>query len=170
MRHSVHRGRSRGPCGQGQARRSSGEPLLQLRRRERREAQALERAAGRPQVATEHRRAEREQAARDRAGNACPFAYRDEKGEAMLDVLAHVAMLGEGNLLAPVLRIGELLVHAAPVHPFVAIATIVIREREVRRPITDLLPGGDTLAVERVGDAPDRWLRALLVDVPALEM
>ena len=40
----------------------------------------------------------------------------------------------------------------------------------MRRAVTERLADSDTFGIERVGDAPDRGLRAFLVDVPALEM
>jgi hypothetical protein len=46
----------------------------------------------------------------------------------------------------------------------------VVGEREMRRAVAERLAHRDPLGVERVGDAPDGGLGALLVDVPAREM
>ena len=70
-------------------------------------------------------------------------------------------------MLAPVARFGEPVVGVA-VHP--AVGRVVVAQRKVVGLVSERLAHGDALGVERVGDAPDRGLRALLVDVPALEV
>ncbi len=59
---------------------------------------------------------------------------------------------------------------AAAVHPLLAFARVVVRERKVRGAVAQRLAQRHAFAVERVGHLSDRGLRSFLVDVPALEM
>ena len=103
-------------------------------------------------------------------GTPASSPHGNEKRQADPHVLQHVAMLRQHDVLAPVARVGELVVRAAAVHPLLAVLGVVVGEREVRRAIAERLAHRDALRVERVGDAAHGGLRALLVDVPALEM
>ena len=51
----------------------------------------------------------------------------------MRHVLAHVAVLGQHDLLAPVAELGEPVVRAAAVHPLLAVPCVVVGERKMRR-------------------------------------
>src|SRR5258708_39553107 len=59
---------------------------------------------------------------------------------------------------------------AAAVHPFRALAGVVIGQGEMRRPVAERLADANALRIERIGHPADRWLRALLMDIPALEV
>ena len=59
---------------------------------------------------------------------------------------------------------------AAPVHPLFAFAGVMMGERKMRAAIPKRFAHSDTFGVECVGNAADRGLRALLVDVPTLEV
>src|SRR6478735_12474660 len=59
---------------------------------------------------------------------------------------------------------------AATIHPLLALAGVMMGERKMRAAIAERFADGDAFSVERVGNPADRGLRALLVDVPALEM
>src|SRR5207244_12428042 len=72
--------------------------------------------------------------------------------------------------LPPVAGIGETIVRAAAIHPDLTLGGVMMRQRKMRRAIAQRLAHGNSLGIERVGDAADRGLRAFLVDVPALEM
>ena len=84
-----------------------------------------------------------------------------------MDVLGHVAMLGEHDVFAPVAAVDQAIV-AIAVHP--AVVVVMVAEREMFAGVAERLAQGDALAVERVGDATDGRLGALVVDVPALEV
>ena len=134
------------------------------------ETQGGKRAAGLHEILAADRRADGEERPRQRRRDAGERRDRDEEGQPDARILQHVAMLREHDVLAPVAGIGQPVVRAAAVHPFLAFAGVVVGERKVRRAVAQRLAHRDALAVERIGDAPDRRLRALLVDVPALEM
>ena len=55
-------------------------------------------------------------------------------------------------------RIGQLVVRAAAVHPFLALAGVVVGERKMRRAIAERLAHRDAFGIERIGDAADRRL------------
>src|ERR1700740_2334982 len=59
---------------------------------------------------------------------------------------------------------------ATAIHPDLTLLGVMMRQWKMRRAVSKGLAHGDALRVERVGDAPDRSLRAFLVNVPALEM
>ena len=101
-------------------------------------------------------------------GSPAHVADRGEEGEPHLDVLAHVAVLPEVEGLVPVAGVDELVVRQVAVHP--VRRRVVVGEREVGRSIAQPLPDRDALGVERVVDAADRGLGALVVDVPAVEV
>src|SRR5260370_31269746 len=79
-------------------------------------------------------------------------------------------MLGERDPLAPVAGIGQAIVRAAAIHPLLAFARVVMLQWKMRPAITKTFAHGDALSVERIGDAADCGLPAVLVNVPALEM
>jgi hypothetical protein len=62
-------------------------------------------------------------------------------------------VLGERDVLAPVAGIGQPIMRAAPVHPFLALAGVMVREGKVRRSIAQRLAYRDALSVERIGYA-----------------
>ena len=115
-------------------------------------------------------RADGEEGARQRRRHARQLADRSQERQADAHILAHVAVLGQHDPLAPVAGLGELVVRAAAVHPLLAVLRVVVGERKVRGAIAQRLANGDALGIERVGDAARDRLGALLVDVPALEM
>ena len=135
------------------------------------EPEARQRAAARaknPRRRSRRRWRERRAPAASRRRPARATETRNDRPSAQ--ILAHVAMLGQHDLLAPVAGIGQAVVRAAAVHPLLAFAGVVMRQRKMRRAIAERLAHRDAFGVERVGDAADRGLRAFLVDVPALEM
>ncbi len=71
------------------------------------------------------------------------------------------------DVLSPVAGLHQLLVRVA-VHP--AIVLVVVGQRIVRRAVAERFAHRDALAVERVRDRAHGGLRALVVDVPALEV
>src|SRR5260370_9571551 len=79
-------------------------------------------------------------------------------------------MLSEHNPLAPVAGIGQAVVRATAIHPLLALARVMMRQGKVRAAIAKAFAYRDAFAIERVGDAAERSLRAFLVNVPTLEM
>ncbi len=106
------------------------------------------------------------------SGVATPaHAPADTRNESPIaNIFQHVAVRREHDVLAPIAGVGELVVGAAAVHPFLAVARVMVRQRKMRRTEPERLAHGDALAVERVGDAAHRRLGALLVNVPAREV
>src|ERR1700738_4886374 len=79
-------------------------------------------------------------------------------------------MFREYDPFAPVAGIGEALMRAAAIHPWLALAGVMVRQRKVRAAVAKTFAYRDTFGIERIGDPSDRGLRAFLVNVPALEM
>ena len=116
------------------------------------------------------RAADREKGLCQRRRDAGEFRDRDQQRQAEPQILAHVAVLGQHDPLAPVAGIGQAIVRAAAIHPDLAFAGVMMRQRKMRRAIAEAFAHRDALGIERVGDPADRGLRAFLVNVPALEM
>ena len=129
-----------------------------------------QRAAALREILAADRAADRQKRLRQRRRDAGQFGDRDQERQPKPQILAHVAMLGQHDPLAPVAGIGQPVVRAAAIHPDLAFLGVMMRQRKMRRAIAERLAHRDALGVERIGDAADRGLRAFLVDVPALEM
>ncbi len=122
------------------------------------------------EVLAADRAADGEKSPRQRRCNAGQVRHRDQQRQAETQILAHVAMLGENDPLAPVAGIGQAVMRAAAIHPLLAFAGVMMRQRKMRTAIAEGLAHRDALGIERVGDAADRGLRTFLVNVPAFEM
>ena len=116
------------------------------------------------------RAADGEKSFRQRRRNAGQFGHRNQKRQTEAQILPHVAVLGQHDPLAPVAGIGQPIMRAAAIHPLLAFAGVMMRQRKMRAAIAKSFAHRDALGIERVGDPADRGLRAFLVNVPALEM
>src|SRR6185312_3609214 len=168
------------PCGRRRDRRSWGELWsslkafaqqgLQLIAVEAAETEAFERAPVFHEILAADRATDGEKRFRQRRRNAGKFSHRNHERQAEAQILAHVAMFSQHDSLAPVAGIGQAIVRAAAIHPLLALARIMMRQRKMRAAIAKTLSYRDAFGVERVSDPANSWLRAFLVNVPALEM
>src|ERR1700730_19232965 len=69
--------------------------------------------------------------------NPRQFSDRNQKRKAEAQILPHIAVLGQYQPLAPVAGIGEAIVRAAAIHPWLALARVVMSQREVRAGIAE---------------------------------
>src|SRR5262245_63761939 len=134
------------------------------------EAQALQASSGGQEILAADRSADGGKGPGERRRDARELADRDQERQTDARVLEHIAVRGEDDTFAPVTRIGQAIMRTAAVHPLLALLGVMVGEREMRGAVTQRLAHGDALGIERVGDAADRGLRALLVDIPALEV
>src|SRR5262249_37856358 len=133
-------------------------------------AEARQCATSRSKILLANRAANGEKGSRERRGGTGELCDRYQKRQSEVQVLAHVAVPGQHQSLAPVAGIGETVVRAAAIHPDLTLPCVVMRQREMRRAVAKRFAHLDALGVERVGDPADGALRSFLVDVPTLEM
>ncbi len=129
-----------------------------------------QRAAACHEILAADRAADGQKGSCQRRRDPGQFRHRNQQRQAEAQILPHVAMFRQHDPLAPVAGIGQAVVRAAAIHPLLAFAGVMMRQRKVRPAIAKTLAHRDAFGIERVGDAADRSLRAFLVDVPALEM
>src|SRR6516225_3051668 len=98
------------------------------------------------------------------------FPDRNDEGKTDSYVLQHVPMLREHDAFAPVAGLGESILRAASIHPFLPRLCIMVGEWEVRRAVTERFSHGNTFGIEPVGDATDSGLRPFFVNIPTLKM
>ena len=122
------------------------------------------------EVLAADRAADGEKGLRQRRCNSGQLSDRNQKRQAEPQIFPHIAMLRQYDPLAPVAGIGQAIVRAAAIHPLLALGCVMMRQRKMRAAIAIALAYRDAFGVERIGDPADRSLRALLVDIPALEM
>src|SRR5689334_16612352 len=114
------------------------------------EAETAKCASAGPKILTANSLANGEKGFCQRRFHAGETGSGDQKRQPELQVLAHVAVLRQGDGLAPVAGIGKPVVRAAAIHPFLALFCIMVRQRKVRWAIAEPLTDRDTLRIERV--------------------
>src|SRR5262245_17555301 len=134
------------------------------------EAQALQASSGGHEILAADRSADGGEGPGERRCDARELGHRDQERQTDARVLEHIAVGGEDDAFAPVTRIGQAIMRTAAVHPLLTVLGVMVGEREMWGAVTERLAYGDALGIERVGHAAGRRLRALLVDIPALEM
>ena len=79
-------------------------------------------------------------------------------------------MADQVDVLAPVAAVCQALVGGVAVHPFIARRVVVVRQRKVRRGVTQGRAHGDPFRVQGVRHPADGGLRPLVVYVPFFKM
>src|SRR6266516_8104086 len=77
------------------------------------------------------RPADRQKGFRQRRYNPGQLSNRNQKRQAKVQILPHVAMLREHNRLAPVAGFSETIVRATAIHPLLALGCVMMRQRKV---------------------------------------
>src|SRR5436309_1906790 len=76
----------------------------------------------------------------------------DQERQAKAQILPHIAMLRQHDALAPIAGVGQAVMRATAIHPFLALLCIVMRQWKMRRSVAESFAYRDAFGVERVGD------------------
>jgi len=63
--------------------------------------------------------------------NPGQFRHRHQKRQTVAQILAHIAVLRQHDPLAPIAGICQAIVRAAAVHPLLAVAGVMMRQRKM---------------------------------------
>src|SRR6266571_8303906 len=161
----------RDPCGRRRDRRSlrgrsSAKALaqqgLQLLAVEIAETETFEGASLIHEILAADRRADRQKSFRQRRYNPGQLSNRNQKRQAKVQILPHVAMLCEHNPLAPVTGFSETIVRAVSIHPLLALGCVMMRQRKVWTGMAKAFAYRDAFGIKRVRDLADQSMRAFL--------
>src|SRR5262249_20638521 len=99
-------------------------------------AEACERSTAVRKILTADGAADREKRTCERRRHLGEVGHGSEERETEPQVLAHVAVLRQHDLLAPIAGIGETVMRAAAIHPDFTFLGVVVGKRKVRRAVS----------------------------------